>query len=347
MDRLKQVKDEVVKWIGERAKQPTTTPTRDALEFMLGRLKGAKTKHPKAWTDAGVRRREQEEARPGERITLQEAAALQLSAIKKHADVPSSNTSPRGPALAATTAAAEANAIAARVRWPLYTAGLDVADALFPTRLESRSHCVTETALRLTIGASGLKETERIPLRLSTILGLLPQMPESQFTQRDIAKAIEHLDKLRMDEELDRCYDALEESLEYYHELEHSCRACESPESPADLSPHGDGYGNQAYCDDGAKAARWALYNEKVLTHRYNSIAFGWLGDIEERVPDNHPYLSIVKEIVWKPRTDPSIKHLAGEHYHRLLIENATRLTTATLGYVEAKLNIIDDYDEA
>ena len=343
MTRLNRVKHELLKWIGERASQPTTPPTRDALEIMLGRLKGAKPKPPKAWTDAGVRRREQDEARPGERITLQEAAALQLGAIREHADLPTSSTSPRAPAQAASAAAAQANAIAAQVRWPLYTAGLDVADTLFPTRLESPGHCVTETALRLTIGAYGLKETERVPMRLSTILGLLPQMPESEFTQGDIAKAIKHLDKLRMDEELDRCYDALEESLEYYHELEHSYRAYESPESPADLSPHGDGYGNRAYCDDGAKAARWALYNEKVLTHRYNSIAFRWLGDIEERVPDDHPYLSIVKEIVWKPKSDPSIKRAAGEHYHRLLIENVSRLTTAALGHVETKLNILDD----
>ena len=103
------------------------------------------------------------------------------------------------------------------MNWPLYTAKLDVCSALFPERPRNPGETVSQTMLLMTIGSDDMMSTETIPMRLSMILHLLPLLPGSEFTPTDIGTAIDHLDKLRMNEELDRCYDALEQNLEYYH----------------------------------------------------------------------------------------------------------------------------------
>ena len=67
---------------------------------------------------------------------------------------------------------------------------------------------------------------------------------------------------------------------------------------------------------------------------------FGPIDDLDERLPEDHPYVTIVKELYWNPKNSDSLKRPAGDYYHRLLTENLHRMTTAALAHIKAVLGV-------
>ena len=345
MVKLEQIKNQVAGWVDDRAAKPGAAPVAEALAFMLATLRENTFETPKRWTTGKKLQVEQETTAPENRLTLEAAAGSYLTAVRQLNHLPTTHeaANPNSDVLLKTIEAT-AHRTASSVNWPLYTAKLDVCPALFPDSPRNPGERVSQTVLLMTIGSNDMMSTETIPMPLSMILHLLPLLPGSEFTPTDIGTAIDHLDKLRMNEELDRCYDALEQNLEYYHPVNPvnpglECYRTVQPTSADTLPPQDDGY-RPASRRSIDFPARWQQYNKLVREHRFNCMDFGPIDDMDERIPEDHPYVTIVNELYWNPKNSDSLKRPAGDYYHRLLTENLHRMTTAALAHIEAVLGV-------
>ena len=84
-----------------------------------------------------------------------------------------------------------------------------------------------------------MDETYRVPMRLSAVLGLLPLLSGSTCTSRGVQTAMDLVDKARMDEELEQCYEVLDRNIEYYHAWKPGRTTASSADEPGETE---DGY---------------------------------------------------------------------------------------------------------
>ena len=329
---MQKIADGITLWIEDRAARPTAVAASEALAFMLATLRGETFTPPKRWETAAAGREEQRTAEQNKRMTFEDAATAYREYIKNLADRDQATHDDESFDAEIARHAALANHAAASVPWPMPKMKLNVERAIFPKRNPHLQDSAAQTCLTLTVADGDLKDSTQVWMRLSTILTLLPHVPGSAYNPGDVQTALNHVAKLRLDEELERCYDALERNIEYYHPANGGRVRLLDVQSPDGLSTFHDGYrtvGNPA-------PERWHRYNQQVRRHRYDCMHLGELEQLDELLPESHPGLVTARKLYSEPMGDKSLKGAAGEHYHKLLMENLELLTTVALGHVDA-----------
>ena len=323
-----QISTRLIKWINKRIHGATPNII-EALQFMRARLMNESFDPPERWR-AGLAARNQAATASGP--TFEHAIERYAEQLTEIRNIGGDGAERRTQVQRTIDAA---NELAASVHWNLHKATMKVEAAARPVsdtadRLESVS-------LKLKLDDDEGDETKEIKLRVSEILEILPQLPSGNIDYNAIQRALTQLDKNRLDEEIELCFDSLLRHAEFYHGTR---------EARVRNTWLEGGFSAHVHLANADRLVKWRAYDDAVRRLREN---YRRLGDINviARGEVATPYHRLANALCNQPRHDDELAKSAGWHRFDIFTDDLRRLTQAGLGEVETDLRLLPDKNGA